>query len=151
MSEPIRLKHNGWVVVADGAKALFLRNAGDEKFPNLQIFRKEEQDNPPTREQGSDRPGRFNDGGPGHRSAVAETDWHALAEERFAADLSNILYKRAHKGDFSELVLVAAPAVLGELRKDLHKEVAARVIAEIAKDLTNHAVGDIEKLLFKES
>ncbi|GAB4516932.1 MAG: host attachment family protein [Roseibium sp.] len=151
MSESIRLKHNGWVVVADGAKALFLRNAGDEKFPNLEIFRKEEQDNPPTRDQGSDRPGRFNDGGPGHRSAVADTDWHDLAEERFASDLSDILYKRAHKGDFKELVLVAAPAVLGELRKGLHKEVASRVIAEIDKDLTNHAVGDIEKLLFKGS
>lgn len=147
MSAQIRLKHEGWVVVADGGKALFLRNAGDEKFPNLEVFRKEEQDNPPTHEQGTDRPGRFNDGPSAHRSAVADTDWHALAEDRFATDLSDILYKRAHKGDFDQVVLVAAPSVLGELRKHLHKEVSSRVIGEIDKDLTNHAVGDIETLV----
>ncbi|MBN9673962.1 host attachment family protein [Roseibium aggregatum] len=147
MSEPIRLKHNGWVVVADGTKALFLRNAGDEKFPNLEIFKKETQDNPPNREQMSDRPGRLSDGSNGHRSAVSEADWHALAESGFASDLADMLYKRAHKGKFDEIVLVAAPSVLGEVRKHLHKEVTSRVIAEIGKDLTNHPVDKIEKLV----
>ncbi|PVB61539.1 host attachment family protein [Labrenzia sp. 011] len=147
MSELIRLKHGGWVVVADGAKALFLRNEGDEKFPNLEIFRKEEQDNPPSRDQCTDRPGRKSDGPQGHRSAVAETDWHQLAEDNFASDLADILYKRAHKGDFSQMVLVAAPSVLGQIRKELHKEVNARILAEIGKDLTNHPVDEIEKLI----
>lgn len=147
MSEQIRLKHHGWVVVADGAKALFLRNEGDEKFPNLEVFRKEEQDNPPTSEQGTDRPGRFNDGPQVHRSAVQETDWHELAEGHFAHDLADILYKRAHKGDFDEIIIVAAPSVLGHVRKQLHKEVSDRVIAEVDKDLTNHPIDEIEKLV----
>ncbi|TIO99116.1 MAG: host attachment protein, partial [Mesorhizobium sp.] len=30
----IKLKRGLWVVVADGEKALFLRNEGDSKFPN---------------------------------------------------------------------------------------------------------------------
>ncbi|TYC53425.1 host attachment protein [Rhodobacterales bacterium] len=145
-----QLKHNGWVVVADGSKALFLRNEGDEKFPNLEVFRKEEQENPPTHEQGTDKPGRFNDGPQVHRSAVAETDWHQLAEENFASDLADILYKRAHKGDFDKMILVAAPSVLGQVRKQLHKEVADRVVAEIDKDLTNHPVDQIEKLVLGE-
>lgn len=151
MSSSIRLKHDGWIVVADGAKALFLRNEGDEKFPNLEIFKKKEQDNPATHDQGTDRPGRLSDGPGAHRSAVADTDWHTLAEDRFASELSDILYKRAHKGDFSQLVLVAAPSVLGEIRKNLHKEVASRVIAEIDKDLTNHEIGDIETIVFEKS
>jgi len=151
MREPIRLKHNGWVVVADGTKALFLRNAGDEKFPNLVIFKKETQDNPPNHEQTSDRPGRLSDGPQGHRSAVSEADWHALAADNFASDLAAMLYKRAHKGKFDEIVLVAAPSVLGEVRKHLHKEVSARVIAEIDKDLTNHPVDKIEKLVLGEA
>ncbi|MEM5583750.1 host attachment family protein [Roseibium sp. AS2] len=151
MSSSIRLKHDGWIVVADGAKALFLRNEGDEKFPNLEIFKKKEQDNPATHDQGTDRPGRLSDGPGAHRSAVAETDWHSLAEDRFASELSDILYKRAHKGDFSQLVLVAAPSVLGEIRKNLHKEVASKVIAEIDKDLTNHEIGDIETIVFEKS
>ncbi|KZM50470.1 host attachment family protein [Labrenzia sp. OB1] len=151
MSESIRLKHGGWVVVADGAKALFLRNEGDEKFPNLEIFKKEEQDNPANRYQAADRPGRKSDGPQGHRSAVSETDWHQLAEDNFAADLADILYKRAHKGDFKEMVLVAAPSVLGQIRKELHKEVNDRIIAEIDKDLTNHPVDKIEKLALGRS
>ncbi|WP_428648917.1 host attachment family protein [Roseibium sp.] len=151
MSAPIRLKRHGWVVVADGTKALFLRNEGDAKFPNLRIFQKKEQENPPNRDQVSDRPGRFNDSSQPHRSAASETDWHRLAEDRFAADLADLLYKRAHKGDFDNVILVAAPSVLGEVRKHLHKEVASRVIAEIDKDLTNHSVDDIEKIVLGTS
>lgn len=147
MSGHIELKHDGWVVIADGAKALFLRNEGDEKFPNLQVFREEEQDNPPNREQAANRRGRFNDGPSAHRSAVDDTDWHELAEERFAKQLAEILYKQAHNGSFSQIVIVAAPAVLGDVRKEMHKEVADRVIAEIDKDLTNHPVHEIETLV----
>jgi protein required for attachment to host cells len=150
MREQIRLKHNGWVVVADGSKALFLRNDGDEMFPNLQVFRKDEQDNTATHEQGTDRPGRLNDGPGAHRSAVADTDWHALAKDNFASDLAGTLYKKAHQGKFEEIILVAAPSVLGQIRKELHKEVANKVVADIDKDLTNHPIGEIEKLVLGE-
>jgi protein required for attachment to host cells len=44
------------VFVGDGRKALFLHNAGDEKFPNLKTERVFVDENPPTHEQGSDRP-----------------------------------------------------------------------------------------------
>ena len=148
MRKPIRLKRRGWVVVADGAKALFLENTKSEFAPGLEVFRKERQDNPANRDQMSDRPGRMSDGPQGHRSAVSEADWHALAEDAFASDLADILYRHAHRGDFEQVVLVAAPAVLGEVRKHLHKEVSGRVIAEIDKDLTNHPVDRIEKIVF---
>ena len=147
MSGKIELRHDGWIVVADGDKALFLVNEGDEKYPNLKVFREEEQDNPPNREQGTSRPGRFNDGPNVHRSSVDDTDWHELAKENFARQIADILYRQAHKQRFSQIILVAAPAVLGEVRKELHKEVAERVIAEIDKDLTNHPVHEIEKLV----
>jgi protein required for attachment to host cells len=144
----INLKHDGWVVVADGEKALFLRNDGDEQFPNLQVFREIEHPNPPDREQAADRPGRLTDGGDGtHRSAVQETDWHRLEKERFAKDIADRLYKHAHAGRIPALVLVASPMVLGEIRKELHKEVGKLVSAEVDKDLTNHPVHEIEKLV----
>ena len=143
----VTLKHGLWVVVADGEKALFLRNEGDAKYPNLQVVREMEQDNPPTREQGSDRPGRFNDGPSIHRSAVADTDWHKVGKQRFADEIADRLYKMAHRGDFKEVVLVAPPLVLGEMRKKLHQEVNDKVVAEIPKTLTNHAVFDIETIL----
>ncbi|MBZ9964296.1 host attachment protein [Mesorhizobium sp. BR1-1-2] len=143
----IKLKHGIWIMVADGEKALFLRNAGDTKFPNLEVVQEVRQDNPPTREQGSDSPGRYNDGPSVHRSAVEETDWHRIDKERFADELAERLYKLAHRGSFDEIILIAPPLVLGAMRKALHKEVSDKVSAEIPKTLTNHAVFEIEALL----
>lgn len=146
-TQAIALKHDGWVVVADGEKALFLRNVGDETYPNLEVFREMQQDNPPDREQGTDRPGRLNDAGPNHRSGVEETDWHEIGKERFAKNVSDRLYKWAHAGKFDKLVIVAPPRVLGDIRKELHQEVTSRLVGEVAKDLTNHPVDKIEDLL----
>ena len=78
---------------------------------------------------------------------MAETDWHQLAEDRFAKDLSDILYRMAHKNRFEKLVLVAPPRVLGELRQELHKEVQDRIVGEVPKTLTNHPIDRIETLL----
>ena len=143
----IALKTGLWLMVADGEKALFLKNEGDTAYPNFQVVREIEQDNPPTREQGTDRPGRLSDGPSAHRSAVADTDWHKVGKVRFADQIAEQLYKMAHRGDFKEIVLIAPPLVLGELRKKLHQEVSNRIVGEIPKTLTNHAVFDIEKLL----
>ncbi|UWQ51259.1 host attachment family protein [Leisingera caerulea] len=141
------LTQGTWVLVADSEKALFLENTTDAQNPNLKVRRKDEQENPSDREQSANRPGRFNDGPSVHRSAVDDTDWHQLAKERFASDLADRLYKMAHKGEFERLVLVAAPEVLGELRKNLHKEVADCVVGEVAKNLTNHETSKIEDMV----
>src|SRR5208337_1796611 len=54
----LSIPHDAFVFVGDGRKALFLRNEGDEVFPNLVTERVFVDDNPPTHEQGTDRPGR---------------------------------------------------------------------------------------------
>jgi len=143
----VKLSHDIWVLVADGEKALFLRNEGDAEYPNLQVVRKIEDENPPSHEQGTDAPGRFNDGPGPHKSAVAETDWHRLAKDRFADELAERLYKMAHRGDFQKIVIAAPPGVLGEMRQKMHKEVTSRVVAEIPKTLTGHPVDQMEKIL----
>ncbi|NUH64743.1 host attachment protein [Sulfitobacter sp. S0837] len=145
-----KLSQDTWVLIADGEKALFLQNHTDGEDPYLQVVRKEEQENPPTGEQAANRPGRMSDGPSGHRSAFEDTDWHELGKERFAKDLSDILYKLAHKGRYDRLVLVAPPSVLGDLRSDLHKEVQERVVGEIPKTLTNHPIDEIEKIVAGE-
>lgn len=132
------LKNGTWLLVADGEKALLLENIGDEEIPVLEVRRKDQQVNPPDHEQGTHRPGRMAAGAGGPRSALDDTDWHALAKERFADDIAQILYLRAHRGDFAHIVLVASPPVLGEMRRKLHKEVSDRVIGEVPKTLTNH-------------
>ncbi len=144
------LSHGTWILVADGQKALFLENVTDAEAPNLVIRRVEEQDMPPNRDLQSDRPGRRADPGPGQRSGLAGADWHELGEARFAADMADILYRMAHRGVFARLVLVAPPKTLGTLRDHLHNEVAQRVVAEVAKDLTNHPGDKLEKVLVAE-
>lgn len=145
-----RMKNDTLVVVTDSEKALFLRNLTDHEDPYLEVTDKDEQDNPSDREQSANRPGRMPDTGHSQRSAMDDTDWHELAKERFAADLAEKLYHQAHKGEFERLILVASPQVLGDLRRELHQEVSDKVVAEIPKTLTNHSVGDIEKLVKKE-
>ncbi|MCF6445410.1 host attachment family protein [Nereida sp. MMG025] len=140
--------HNGtWVVIADGEKALFLHNLTDGADPHLEVFREEEQDNPKDIDQSANRPGRMPDTGQGQRSALDDTDWHELAKDRFAADLADILYMQAHKGQFDHLVICAPPKTLGELRDQMHQEVSEKVIGEVPKTLTNHPVTEIEEII----
>lgn len=145
-----KLKNDTLIVVADGEKVLFLRNRTDHEDPNFDVTGSDEQDNPPNREQAANRRGRMPDTGPSQMSAMDDTDWHELAKERFAADLADKLYERAHKGEFDRLVLVAAPKILGELRDQLHQEVTDKIVAEIPKTLTNHPVDEIEKVVKNE-
>lgn len=42
----LNIPHNAFVFVDDGRKALFLRNEGDEKFPNLRTEKIFEDENP---------------------------------------------------------------------------------------------------------
>ena len=145
----MQLPNNAFVVVADGRKMLFLRNEGDAEYPNLQVERVREQDNPSDMEQSTDAPGRsFSSVGAG-RSAYEETDFHQLEEDRFAAETADLLKKRALRNDFEKLIIVAPPKALGELRKHYHKEVSERLIGEIDKDLTGHTVSEIEEALVK--
>ena len=139
--DQIRLEHDIWVVVADGEKALFLRNEGDSQYPNLQVFREEGSG---ARDQGNGRSGNDSSNG---KSAFQDTDWHRADKERFADEIAARLYKMAHRGDFKKVILVAPPVVLGEMRKAMHKEVADRIASEVPKTLTNHPVPEIERIL----
>jgi protein required for attachment to host cells len=139
----MRIPNDALVIVADGQKALFLRHQDE----GLVVEKKEVRENPPTREQAANRRGRMFDGSSGHRSAVDDTDWHELEKDRFAEEIADMLYARAHKGDFKQLILIATPDSLGEIRRHLHQEVAEKLIGEIAKDLTNHPIDEIAKVI----
>ena len=140
----IALPHDAYVFVGDGRKALFLRNEGDEKFPNLATERVFLDDNPPTREQGSERPGR-NVAGASRRSAVEATDWHDIEEHRFTQRVSAALEEIVRARAAPALVVVAPPAALADLRRALHADVKAKIIGEFDKDLTKYPVWEIER------
>jgi protein required for attachment to host cells len=143
----IQIPHDAIVFVGDGRKALFLRNEGDEKFPNLKTERVFTDDNPPTHEQGTDKPGRsYSSVGHG-RSAVSQTDWHELEEHHFTRVVAEALEKLVRENHVKALLIAAPPRTLADLRQAFHKDVKARIIAEVNKDLTKEPVYEIEKHL----
>ena len=144
----LHIPHDAFVFVGDGRKALFLRNNGDEKFPDLRTERVFVDSNPPTREQGSDKPGRtFKRAGTNMRSSVDNVDWHDLEEHRFARHVAEAMEKLVRERKVKALVVVAPPRTLADLRQAFHADVKSRIVAEINKDLTKHPVYEIEKHL----
>jgi protein required for attachment to host cells len=142
----LKIKHGDWVFVGDGHKALLLRNDGDPGLLDLRRVEVREDNNPPSREQGSDGPGRSGVN-IGPRSAIDTTDWHSLEEERFAAAVAQRLNGAAEEGQFERIVIVAPPKVLGELRREFSKKLQGKILAEIDKDLTHHTFPEIAKVL----
>ena len=143
----VKIPHDAYVFVGDGRKALFLRNEGDEKFVTLKTERVFGDDNPPTHEQGTDRPGRsYSSAGHG-RSSVTQTDWHDLEEHKFAHDVAAALERMVRDRKIKALIIVAPPRALADLRQAFHGDVKSKIVAEIAKDLTKHPIYDIEKHL----
>jgi protein required for attachment to host cells len=143
----LKIPHDAIVFVGDGSKALFLRNEGDEKFLHLKTERVFVDDNPPTREQGSDKPGRaFASVGPA-RSAVEPTNWHQIEQQRFARTVADSLRKLVVERKVKAVVITAPPKTLADLRQLLHDEVKSRVIAEIDKDFTHEPIDQIERRL----
>jgi protein required for attachment to host cells len=144
----LAVPHNAFVFVGDGRKALFLRNAGDERFLNLKTERVFVDENPPTHEQGTDRPGRaFKRAGTNLRSGMDNTDWHELEEHRFARRVAAALEQLVRTRNVKALVVAAPPRTLADLRQNFHADVKARIVAEIDKDLTKHPVAEIESHL----
>jgi protein required for attachment to host cells len=166
----MQVPNNAFVLVADGRKMLWLRNDGDEAFPNLVVEMAEEHPNPRDIDQKTDQAGRASStragsgapagaggganqqgsaGGSGAQFAqgggtMGEADYHQLEEDRFAAECAEMLRKRALARKYDKLVVIAPAKTLGELRKHYHKEVESRLIGELAKDLTGHPIPDIE-------
>jgi len=145
MLKPV-IPHDAFVFVGDGRKALFLRNAGDEKFANFVTERVLVDENPSTHDQGTDRPGRgFASAKTTRRSAMEATDWHEIEEHRFAQRVSDALEHLVRERAAPALVIAAPPRTLADLRNALHADVKARIVLEINKDFTKHPVWEIER------
>ena len=77
---------------------------------------------------------------------MEQTDWHQLAEDRFATEIAAALHRMTQERKFEKLVVIAPPRMLGSLRTALHPEVTARLVAEVAKDLTAQSLPELTEL-----
>jgi len=142
------LTKNDWLLVADGARALVLRNEGTAAEPKLATERAYSIDNPPSRDQGTDKPGRTNDFF-GNKSSMETPDWHQVAENHFMERLAADLEEDRRAGRFEKLMIAAPPVALGVLRAALAGALQKTVVAEFNKDWTKLPVPDIEKAIVK--
>lgn len=131
----MQLPKGATVAVADGEKLNLFRNAGDEANPKLTAL--------PPADISSDNKGS----GGRHHSSSANPGESQLAEDGYSAGIAAYLNQQALTGKMSDLLVIAAPRTLGELRKHYHKALSATLVGEIAKDLTGHAVADVEKAI----
>lgn len=101
-----------------------------------------------TRDLTSDAPGRVHDRmGSARHSMEPDTGVKEEERRRFVKEMVDWL-KAAHlKGEFDQLVLLAAPAVLGVIRKAVAGDLAKAVIKEISKDVIGQDIDKIQAQL----
>jgi protein required for attachment to host cells len=135
------------VVVCDGRKAMILENRGGAQSPNLQMREVLEQEDPPTRKQGTAAPGRVHQSLGPARSAVEQTDWHDNAERSFLATLAHHLSAAVTREPAKTITVVAAPRALGMLRQSYSPLLSRAVSEELGKDWVKMPIHEIERKL----
>jgi protein required for attachment to host cells len=141
-----------WVLVADGSRARILRDVLlSEKTPAGRedlVFHAERRQ---LREIMADKPGRSFASTGARRSAMEYHSEPVREEDRaFAAMLAHTLHSYHLAKDFDQLIVAAAPQMLGDLRRAFPESLREVIAAEIAKDFTKlpaHELHDVIRQL----
>jgi protein required for attachment to host cells len=132
----MQLPKGATVAVTDGEKFNLFRNAGDEADLKLTPLAHDALN-------ASDHQGST----PGRHGSSANPDGGQDKEDGFSAGVVALLNKNVLEGQISSLLIIAAPRTLGAIRPQYHAKLRAVLIGEISKDLTGHAVHDVEKAI----
>ena len=136
-----------WIVVTDGGMCRFLASEKQNADPAI-AMPDLNMPNPPTREQGTDKPGRTFESVGNRRSAYEPpADWHEQAKRDFAREIAGLLKEKSRNGDFDKLILVAPPEMLGNLRPLLSPETKEKLLGEVNKDYTQLTPREIKEQL----
>lgn len=127
------MKPQTLVVVADGASAVIWRNHG-HATPDLEVVERVDLSSMPQ-------------GGPsGH--APEDQSKRELDEATFIKLLVHKLNAMALAHDLpDEVIIIADPDSLGQMRPQYHGELKRRIVREIAKTLVKASKQDLEKAL----
>ena len=131
----MQLPKGATVAVSDGAKFNLFHNTGDEASPKLTAV--------PHDAVSSEHSGA----GARHPSSSANPDDQQTSEDGFAGNTAALLNKQVLDGKISQLLIIAAPKTLGELRKHYHAKLSAVLVGELSKDLTGQSAAEIEKAI----
>ncbi len=131
----MKLTKGALVAVVDGEKLALFENVGAQEI-DLKA------------KTTPDIPDRVS-GAPGRISSDANPDNDTQAEDGFAMGVADALNHMVLTHKTEALLVIAAPKTLGQLRKGWHKETEARLVGEIAKDLTGHTTDQIATAIDK--
>lgn len=117
------LPHGTIVALVDGKKFDIFRNSGNEAQPELVAI-----DSPRLDEHNKSA-------GAHHYSSSGNPTGHLLDEDAHAAAVAQWLNEQAIGNKIANLVVIAAPRTLGELRRHYHKQLESVLLGELSKDL----------------
>ncbi|RPF71239.1 baeRF12 domain-containing protein [Aurantiacibacter spongiae] len=132
----MKIPHNAHVALVDGTRFVLLRNEGQIFEPRLKKIAE------PSLEATNFSAGVKHQDTTGQMKG--NTDLNELAHGAAAAEWLNA---KAIAGEFEELLVVADPKTLGEMRRHYHKELEKRLVGEVDKALTSEPLDRIEKVL----
>jgi protein required for attachment to host cells len=142
--KPIRT----WVVIADAARARVFETRGRGTGLTPVADMALDADLAPSREIGTDRPGRtFESVGSTRHAMQSPSDPHREQKRQFARRIAEAVEARQATKSFDRLVLVAPPVTMGDLRAALPAKVKAAVTAELVADLTNTPLSELPEHL----
>ena len=132
----MRIPHLALVALANGEKFKLMRNVGQPLEPKLEAV--------------SDLDLELTNFSAGvrHQDPVGQrngsTDIDELAH---GAAIAEWLNTQTLRGGIDQVVIAADPKTLGQIRQHCHKELESRIVGELAKDLINSPMPDIEQAL----
>ena len=132
----MKLPQGALVAVVDGEKLALFENTGQQEVKLTP------RPTPTIADRAS--------GAAGRGSSEANPDNDTQAEDGFAMGVAEMLNKWVLTNKVEHLLVIAAPKTLGQLRKGWHKETQAKLVGEIAKDLTGHSTDQIAAAIEKD-
>jgi protein required for attachment to host cells len=140
------VSHGAMILAIDGAKMALFSNRGTDFAPNLEPADHDAQHAANTAALGTDKPGRSFGSTGRARSAYETPDYHQVAEDDFAKAAIDRLNGLAQQSNL-DFIIIAAPHVLGIIRKHYSADLRRRLVAEIDKDYAGRPVAEIAELL----
>ena len=132
----MKVPHGALVALANGERFKLMRNIGQPFEPRLESV--EEYDLLLTNFSAGVR----HQDPAGQRSGSTDID-----ELAHGAAIAEWLNAQTLKGGIEAIVIAADPKTLGQIRQHCHKELESRIVGDLAKDLTNSPMPEIERIL----
>ena len=134
--------HGTVFAIVDGENFELYRNSGAEVAPKLTTME------PPTLEATNFSAGaRRSDAPKRHQARTGDGSNDSLDESAHVAAVAGWLNQQVLEGEIAELVIVADPRSLGEMRRHYHRELKATLRAEVPKTLTGRPASEIIKVI----